>query len=373
MRVIIVEDEIVVAKWLEKALVKTGSVTVEQIVLNPLKVIDAIQKIQPDVVFMDIEMPECSGLEVAQKISELADPPSVVFVTAYNEYAIEAFKVDALDYLLKPIESRDLSRVLDKIEKKVKPKKDKYAQVFVQALGGINVMLSSGKQLKWPTVKCEELFAYLILKPDFRADKWQIIDILWPDKDEEKGQTNLRTAVYRINQTFNELDIDCRIKADKSTYRIKCNDIKLDIQVLEDLANGKTKININDPDPIVLNKIKKTYPGAVLTGKDYLWAQSLTAYYEKLFLQLTNKIVEQLKQQPQRALLTYEILQFMLSQQPFDDNLIIENLTYTMQIEGQTALIKSYEAIKRDMLQELDIEPGASITQHYHQLLDSDS
>jgi two-component system LytT family response regulator len=81
--------------------------------LNPLKIIgdtgnltDALKLIEtqkPDIVFLDIEMPEKSGLEFAREIAGLKLNTEIVFVTAHNKFAIDAFKVSAFDYLLKPV------------------------------------------------------------------------------------------------------------------------------------------------------------------------------------------------------------------------------------------------------------------------------
>ena len=66
-------------------------------------------------------MPKTSGMQLAEALHKLKNPPAVVFVTAYSEYALEAFNVDAVDYLMKPVETDRLNRALDKVEAIVKP------------------------------------------------------------------------------------------------------------------------------------------------------------------------------------------------------------------------------------------------------------
>ena len=82
-----------------------------------------------DVLFMDISMPKTSGMQLAEALHKLKNPPAVVFVTAYSEYAVEAFSVDAVDYLLKPVETSRLARALDKVEARVKPAPSSHAGV----------------------------------------------------------------------------------------------------------------------------------------------------------------------------------------------------------------------------------------------------
>ena len=85
---------------------------------------DAIEKLmdnKPDVMFLDISMPKTSGMELAQALSKLKNPPAGVFVTAYSEYAVKAFDVNAVDYLVKPVETARLEQALDKVSSRVRP------------------------------------------------------------------------------------------------------------------------------------------------------------------------------------------------------------------------------------------------------------
>src|SRR5690606_11847105 len=77
------------------------------------KAADVIQKTNPDIVFLDIEMPWLSGFEVLDKVSDINF--KIIFVTAYNQYAIRAFKYFAFDYLLKPVERNLLKETLERI------------------------------------------------------------------------------------------------------------------------------------------------------------------------------------------------------------------------------------------------------------------
>jgi len=73
-------------------------------------------KVKADVVFLDIEMPDMSGIEVARQLSKFNNPPLVVFATAYDDYAIEAFELGAVDYILKPFEEKRIAKTIMRIE-----------------------------------------------------------------------------------------------------------------------------------------------------------------------------------------------------------------------------------------------------------------
>ena len=74
-----------------------------------------------DVVFLDISMPGASGLQLAEALYKLKNPPAIVFVTAYSDHAVEAFDVDAVDYLMKPVEEARLDRAIEKVIARAKP------------------------------------------------------------------------------------------------------------------------------------------------------------------------------------------------------------------------------------------------------------
>ncbi len=70
---------------------------------NGLQAVETVNQYEPDVVLMDIRMPGMGGLEAAQHLMTMDNPPAIIFTTAYDEYALQAFEAQAVDYLLKPI------------------------------------------------------------------------------------------------------------------------------------------------------------------------------------------------------------------------------------------------------------------------------
>ena len=83
-------------------------------------ILKALQ-LQPDVVFLDVEMPKMNGLEAAKALVELKKVPLIVFATAYPQFAAEAFRINAVDYLLKPYDEEQLKQTIDRIEKRLYP------------------------------------------------------------------------------------------------------------------------------------------------------------------------------------------------------------------------------------------------------------
>jgi len=116
MRTLIVDDEMHVREELETLLSETGEYLVLGTCSNAIQALRAVKAMRPEVMFLDIHMPRVDGFQFLGMI----DPermPLVVFVTAYDEYALKAFEESALDYLLKPVQAERLARTTEKLKR----------------------------------------------------------------------------------------------------------------------------------------------------------------------------------------------------------------------------------------------------------------
>jgi two-component system, LytTR family, response regulator len=112
LRAFLIDDEPLALKRLARLLEATGRVEILGRATDPVEGLAAVAAHPPDVVFLDINMPGLSGFQVVERVPP---GPMVVFTTAYDEHAVRAFEVNALDYLLKPIEAARLDRALDRV------------------------------------------------------------------------------------------------------------------------------------------------------------------------------------------------------------------------------------------------------------------
>ncbi|HZS45587.1 MAG TPA: LytTR family DNA-binding domain-containing protein [Blastocatellia bacterium] len=113
LRVYLVDDELLAVKRLSRLLTNLEGVEIVGSTTNPAEAIDFLTSEQIDVLFLDIQMPGLNGFQLLEKLSE---QPMVIFTTAYDNYALRAFEVNSIDYLLKPIEPEQLKRSLKKLE-----------------------------------------------------------------------------------------------------------------------------------------------------------------------------------------------------------------------------------------------------------------
>ncbi|MFB3924482.1 MAG: two-component system response regulator BtsR [Syntrophales bacterium] len=115
IRALVVDDEIHAREELNALLAETGEFAVIGTCANAVEAIQAINREKPDVVFLDIQMPVINGFELLSMIDEKI-MPLIVFVTAYDEYALKAFDENALDYLLKPVDKERIVKTVRKLK-----------------------------------------------------------------------------------------------------------------------------------------------------------------------------------------------------------------------------------------------------------------
>lgn len=111
-KAIIIDDERLARNELKKLLLEFPEIEVIEEATNAKEGIEKIETLNPDLIFLDIQMPGKTGFDMLQELDRI---PQVIFTTAYNEYALKAFEVNALDYLMKPIEPKRLADALQKL------------------------------------------------------------------------------------------------------------------------------------------------------------------------------------------------------------------------------------------------------------------
>ncbi len=112
LRALIVDDEPPARERLRSLLGELDDVTVAGEAANGREALEMCLRLEPDVVLLDIRMPGMDGIEAARHLAALEDPPAVIFTTAYDQYAVEAFETQAVGYLLKPVRREKLERAL---------------------------------------------------------------------------------------------------------------------------------------------------------------------------------------------------------------------------------------------------------------------
>ena len=121
MKVILLDDEYLALKYLEHQLHQVSDIEVAATFEDPAALIAWFREsgAEVDALFLDIQMPEASGIEVAERLLAIRPKLHIVFVTAYDDYAVKAFKLHAMDYLLKPVSAERLAKTVLRIQERL--------------------------------------------------------------------------------------------------------------------------------------------------------------------------------------------------------------------------------------------------------------
>lgn len=137
IRTLLVDDEEIARRGLRVRLEHTTDIEIVGECRNGVEAIESINLLSPDLVFLDVQMPELSGFDVLRSARPKV-PPHVVFVTAFDEYAVRAFEVHAVDYLLKPVDDDRLAATLRHVREVMLGARDgAYARQFAEALASL--------------------------------------------------------------------------------------------------------------------------------------------------------------------------------------------------------------------------------------------
>ena len=204
MLIFAIDDEPKMLRLLHKAIVKAApDAEVKDYALGT-EAITAIEDggLTPDVVFSDIRMPKLDGLQLAVRLKTLVPDTKVVFVTGYNEYALDAFRVRAHGYLMKPVEPEHIRRELDYMLPRPALSSEK---LRVQCFGKFEVFYC-GKPLQFERLQTKELLAYLIDQNGASCTSQEVAAVIWDDETEIKVLTHrLRNLVADLRATLRKI------------------------------------------------------------------------------------------------------------------------------------------------------------------------
>ncbi|WP_298846666.1 LytR/AlgR family response regulator transcription factor [Clostridium sp.] len=189
LRVVLVDDEQLSLDELSFILGKKRELEIIGKFLSPLTALEFIKESKPEIVFLDIEMPEIDGLTLASEIGKLDFSVSIVFATVFDKYAIKAFEINAIDYVLKPFSEKRLALTMDRIEEKFNCSKN-----TLLGQGSLLEKISNVGMVKLPVWKAECIF---LVHPR---------DILYCTVVNKEVFVFTRKATYTAHCTLNQLE-----------------------------------------------------------------------------------------------------------------------------------------------------------------------
>ncbi|MGC5326008.1 response regulator [Brevibacillus sp. SYSU BS000544] len=378
IRAILVDDEEHALHLLEYILNQIGGVEVIGKSSNPSEVVEACKRLKPNVVFLDIEMPEMDGVELVEILKSDNMDLHAVFVTAHHQYAISAFEQGAIDYLLKPIEMERLEKTINRLRRELGKTSialsESTSPIFhasfappklhIQCLGGFEVFNSQNNRLIWRTSKEKELLAFLATHGNTRAHRDVIIDTLWQEEDYQKAKIYLHTCISNIRKNIKKLGFVDIILYEDSNYYLNQTKIHIDyIQIKQSLEQ------IKQPAPKDTGKIEQIleqYHAPLLFGCDYPWIEKETEYLHRSVMEARLELAQTLLEQGAYKQ-AVEVGRLVLNQNPGSEEACRILMRCYQKTGNHDAVFLSYQRLVQ-ALNELHIEPSPQTKLLYREI-----
>jgi len=289
---IIVDDEGLSVQRLHRLLAESDEIGVCHTFLDPKEAYSFARENRVDVAFLDISMPEVDGMTLSSQLQALDESIRLVFVTGYSEYAVQAFDVRAVDYLLKPVTAARLNRTLDRIVRwnSVNQDTDHDAAPAVETrlFDGLTISIrGQGPQpIKLRSPKTEELFAYLVCKGTVSRD--EVVETLWSGLEPVKAWKNLNSTLYYIRKTIDKDESNRIIQTGKSEIRVDAGGMFCDLYEFDSLMK---QIRLYpEPHENLLRQAEALYEGRLLAGKSYEWSEGIAHKAERDYIEVMEKL-----------------------------------------------------------------------------------
>ena len=235
IRTIIVDDEELARQMIREYLVDYSVVEIVAECSSGKQAVKSINLMRPDLLFLDIQMPEWSGFEVLERLNEIA---FVIFSTAYDKYALQAFEVNAIDYLLKPYDRARFKHAIERAFERIQNKDNSSEHI-----------LSLLNTLKTDSTDAQRLW----IKESGRVKLIKHAEIDWIEAMDDYVCLHVGKAKHLVNQTMRDLDASLSPKMFMRIHRSTI--VNLDrIRELKPVGDGSYQVILKDGTLLALSR-----------------------------------------------------------------------------------------------------------------------
>ncbi|GIN96048.1 hypothetical protein J6TS1_19180 [Siminovitchia terrae] len=365
MKAVLIDDEFLVLDLLEKKLLKIKEVEVLGKYTNPFQGLEEVIKSQPDVVFLDIEMPEISGIDLAKGIKKAFPDIKIVFITACERYAVQAFDQYGYDYMLKPFDDERIIKTISRLSINM-IKGTTPACPMVCCFQKLNFKYY-GKNTEeidvhWRTSKTRELFAFLIQNRRNFVQKDVLLKHFWPDVEVKEGYSQLYSTIYQIRRLLKSIGFNIAIISSENSYKLELNNVLLDVDELEKGIEGLPLVM---QDTISKHQeIIELYKGDYFEEDGFWWTEQEKTRLQSIWQKQLKRIADFyiFSENYSEAIIQYLKIQKVL---PSNDESYFILMQLYNEFGDRYSVKEQYTQLKKMLLEEYSTEPDETIQKWY--------
>jgi two-component system, LytTR family, response regulator len=367
---IIIDDEELSLFALYKKLQAFPTIHVAKTYTKHEQILNDLKKEKIDVAFLDIEMASLNGLDLAEAILSTQPSIQIVFVTAYSEYAVKAFEIDSVDYLLKPVMTKRLETTINRLIAKIDKKKDIQIKeatkkpLIITCFNEFQVF-QDHQPVQFKTAKVKELFAFLLTHKNSYIHRDVIIESLWPEQDYKKSKIHLHTCLSHLRKKLELLGYSNCIHFSNQSYSISIEPLQCDIS---DFVNTFENLDMIDEMNIkVVEETTKLYTGPYMALNDYGWTYEKSQEIQNKMMNVLDKLIEHFQHIDTNKTLYY--LYFQLKLNPYLDEKVMKIMQLLIQQGNRSRAINTYQQYEQLLITDLGITPDKPLIQLYRLLV----
>ncbi len=373
MKVILVDDERSMLLILGKMLSKIPDIELAGSFQSPGEAYNYIKENKVDMAFVDINMREENGLDFVRRVTSEVKDIAIFFLTAYKEYALEAYEMHAFDYLVKPITQEKLEISIQKAKETLiflQPA-GRYVgknKLFFYCLGSLGAENINGRHVQFTSSKSSELMAYLILHRGRLVSKWRIMEDVFAGMAPQNAETYLNTTVYKLRKALEPHGMKSIIISADESYRIDLKDIYVDMIDFESRVLRINQLDCSSQEEAI--HTENLYSGELFGEKDYRWSLPEKERITEIYFSYAKKLVKYLIDSMQLTValhITKKLINF--NEMDEEANCLLMKI-YSLQ-RNRKLLERQFERYTRILHSEMGLSPDNRVLDLYALLLKS--
>lgn len=371
MKALVIDDERVYHTIMERLLSQIDGVELVGCYLQPEDALDRLRRQAADIAFIDIQIGQENGLDVARLLRSSHPDLEIVFVTSHKEYAAESFESYPLDYIVKPVSKRRLEQTIARAASRLRERKNarlvspspaSSVQLKVRALGGLEVGSELGGPVRWISKKSLELFAFLLMHRGRGVSKSRILEHVFPDMPQKNAETYLNTSVYQLRKALQEHGYKHIVDHAQEQYwllldRVEVDFMTFEAQVTQFGAFGNDAIE----DALACERL---YSGELYEDQAFVWSVAERTRLHDAYVYFAKQLSRWLlahRRPEQAAMIVKKIVQ--RNELEEESNLLL--LQAYGELKDIASLARQYERISQLYQQELTVPLPAEFTATY--------
>ncbi|WP_110932223.1 response regulator [Paenibacillus bouchesdurhonensis] len=369
MKVILLDDEVIALDYLEHQLMQIPEIEIVGKFSDPALGKKEILNQSIDLVFLDIQLPETDGIQLAEEILQVKPHLKIVFVTGYEAYAVRAFELNALDYLLKPVKLERLMNTIQRIDHSHTAfDLDRLAQqnqsLQIKMLGHFQMILKEKQvpPLRWRTTRAQELFLYMLQCRGQFIRKSTLIELLWPEYEPNRAYSLLYTVIYHIRKTLEQFEDYFSLTNSVDGYVLNLNNVLLDVEEWENFIVSSLPLTSRTITDYV--DMMKLFKDDYLKEYDYWWAESERQRLKMLWLRTSFRMAEWYMSNHQQSKAVEKYLE-ICHQHPIAEEAHFALMKIFASNKNSLAVHRQYRLLVAILLEEFNEQPSTYITDWY--------